>query len=240
MVTPKDGSEGSSLSSLLKENRRFSPPTGFAERAHVGLREEYEALYRESLDSPEAFWRRETRDLVFRRGFTTALEWTLPHARWFVEAELNVSESCLDRHVSGGRKNKAALIWEAETGEVVTLTYAQLLREVEALSRALRSLGVTAGDRVAIYMGMHPRAVVAMLACARVGAVHTVVFGGFAPEALRDRIADCGAKVVLTQDGALRRGKVVPLKQMVDEALASPMTSSVEHVVVLRRLGARC
>ncbi|MBM4373517.1 MAG: acetate--CoA ligase [Deltaproteobacteria bacterium] len=238
MTSPKAPSAGSALSSLLKEHRRFSPPAAFAERAHVGLREEYEKLYRESLESPEAFWRRETRDLVFRRSFTTALEWVLPHARWFVEAELNVSESCLDRHVSGGRKNKAALIWEAETGEVVTLTYAQLLREVEALSRGLRSLGVVAGDRVAIYMGMHPGAVVAMLACARVGAVHTVVFGGFAPEALRDRIADCGAKVVLTQDGALRRGKVVPLKRMVDEALTSPATSSVEHVVVLRRLAA--
>ena len=222
----------------LKEERRFTPPSAFAERARVGLREEYEKLYRESLDDPEAFWRRETADLVFRKPWKTTLEWKLPHAAWFVGAELNITESCLDRHLAGPRKNKAAIIWEAETGEVVTLTYAQLHREVCALARGLRWLGVGAGDRVAIYMGMHPFAAVAMLACARVGAIHTVVFGGFAPEALRDRIADCRAKVVITQDAAWRRGKLIPLKRMVDDALASPAAASVDAVVVLRRLDA--
>ncbi|MBM4356562.1 MAG: acetate--CoA ligase [Deltaproteobacteria bacterium] len=236
MPSKSEESTGDALVTLLKEERRFAPPTAFSERAHVSLREEYDKLYRESLEEPDAFWRRETQDLVFHERWTKVLDWRAPHASWFVGARLNVSESCLDRHVSGSRKNKAALIWEAETGEVVTLTYAQLLREVAALTRGLRSLGVASGDRIAIYMGMHPSSVVAMLACARIGAVHTVVFGGFAPEALRDRIADSGAKVVLTQDGAFRRGKVVPLKRMVDEALAGEGTSSVEHVVVLRRL----
>ncbi len=226
----------STIVSVLKETRRFSPPTEFAERARVGLREEYEKLYRESLDAPEEFWRRETRDLVFRKPWTTLLEWQAPHARWFLGTELNVSESCLDRHLNGPRKNKAAVIWEAETGEVITLTYAQLHREVCAFTRGLRALGVGAGDRVAIYMGMHPFAAVAMLACARIGAVHTVVFGGFAPEALRDRIVDCGAKVVVTQDAAWRRGKLVPLKRMVDEALESAATRTVEAVIVLKRL----
>ncbi len=234
---PSHMTESQSIESLLKEDRRFPPPAGFAERAHIGLREEYDKLYRESLDDPDRFWRREARDLTFRKPWSATLEWKLPHARWFVGAELNVSESCLDRHVAGARKNKAALIWEAETGETHTLTYAQLHREVCALARGLRKLGLGKGDRVAIYMGMHPGAAIAMLACARIGAVHTVVFGGFAPDALRDRIADCAAKAVITQDGAWRRGKVVPLKQTVDEALASPAAKSVEHVVVLARMG---
>jgi acetyl-CoA synthetase len=236
MTDPKAATTDRAIVSLLREDRRFAPPTAFAERARLGLREEYENLYRESLEDPESFWRRETRDLVFRKPWTKTLDWQPPHASWFLGAELNVSESCLDRHLSGARKNKAAIVWEAETGEVVTLTYAQLHREVCALARGLRKLGVGSGDRVAIYMGMHPCAAVAMLACARIGAVHTVVFGGFAPEALRDRIADSSAKVVITQDAAFRRGKLIPLKQLVDEALESSSAASVEAVVVLRRL----
>jgi acetyl-CoA synthetase len=234
-------SQGPSIDTLLEEKRRFAPPAGFAEHARVGLFEEYQKLYRESLADPDGFWRREARELAFRRPWTKTYEWEAPHARWFLGAELNVSESCLDRHLAAGpasRKNKAALVWEAETGEVHTLTYAQLHREVCAFARGLRKLGVKKGDRVAIYMGMHPGAAVAMLACARLGAPHTVVFGGFAPEALRDRIADCQAKVVVTQDAAWRRGKLVPLKQTVDEALASPAAKSVEHVVVLGRMTA--
>ncbi len=235
-------SHAPSIDSLLDEKRRFAPPPGFAAEARIGLLAEYQRLYQESLADPDGFWRREARELAFRKPWTTTCEWQAPHARWFLGAELNVTESCLDRHLAAGphgspsRKNKAALVWEAETGEVHTLTYAQLHREVCALARALRQLGVEKGDRVAIYMGMHPGAAVAMLACARVGAPHTVVFGGFAPEALQGRIADCQAKVVITQDAAWRRGKLVPLKHTVDEALAGPAANSVQHVVVLARI----
>jgi acetyl-CoA synthetase len=228
---------GEAIDSLLQENRRFDPPHYFAEKAHVGLFEEYEKLYRESIDSPDTFWRREARDLVFRKPWTTTLTWNEPHARWFEGAELNISESCLDRHLAGHRKNKAAILWEGEDGTTRTITYAQLHRQVVDLARGLRHLGVGKGDRVAIYMGMVPEAAVAMLACARVGAIHTVVFGGFAPDALRDRIADCSAKVVLTQDAGFRRGKLLPLKAVVDDALEAPQTKCVEKVVVLRRVG---
>jgi acetyl-CoA synthetase len=228
------------LDSLLKEDRRFEPPHRFAEKAHIGLREEYDKLYRESLEQPDTFWRREARDLVFRKKWTQTMSWELPHARWFADAELNITESCLDRHLVGSnygglRKNKAAIIWEGEPGEQRTVTYAQLHRATEGLARALRKLGIKKGDRVAIYMGMVPETAVAMLACARVGAVHTVVFGGFAPDALKDRINDCAAKLVITQDAGWRRGQVLPLKAVVDKALAD--TKTVEHVIVLRRLG---
>ena len=225
------------IETLLKETRRFEPPVWFAEHAHVSLREEYDKLYRESLDDPDAFWKRETQELVFRKPWSKTLDWKLPHAKWFVGAKLNITESCLDRHLRGARKNKAALIWESEPGECRTVTYAQLQRETVRLARALDKLGVKSGDRVAIYMGMVPEAVVAMLACARIGAVHTVVFGGFAPDALRDRMHDCQAKVLITQDGSYRRGSVVPLKDMADRALEQIEARSVESVIVFRRVG---
>jgi acetyl-CoA synthetase len=225
------------IESLLKEDRRFEPPVGFAEKAHIGLYEEYEKLYRESIDDPDSFWRREARGLVLRKTWNKVLEWEAPHAKWFVGAELNVTESCLDQHLASHRKNKAAIVWEGEPGEVRTLTYAQLHRETVAMTRALRHLGVSAGDRVAIYMGMVPEVAVAMLACARVGAAHTVVFGGFAADALRDRIADCGAKVVITQDAGWRRGKILPLKEVVDKALEHESGRTVDAVIVLRRVG---
>jgi acetyl-CoA synthetase len=199
------------------ESRSFEPSEGFRARARIRSAEDYAALYRESLDSPETFWRRETSDLVFREPFRDA------------------SESCLDRHLGTPRRDKAALIWEAETGETRRISYAELHADVVRLTAALRRLGVRSGDRIAIYMGMVPEVAVAMLACARLGAPHTVVFGGFAAEALRDRINDSGSKLVLTQDGALRRGNVVPLKATVDQALAG--APSVENVVVYRRLG---
>jgi acetyl-CoA synthetase len=159
----------------------------------------------------------------------------VPFAKWFLGAELNVTESCLDRHLSGPTRDRRAIIWESEPGETVTLTYAELHERVVAFAAALRHAGVGRGDRVAIYMGMVPEVVVGMLACARIGAPHTVVFGGFSAESLRDRINDCNAKVVLTQDGAWRKGKVVPLKVAVDDAVAG--TPSVEKVIVYERLG---
>jgi acetyl-CoA synthetase len=218
------------------DSRRFAPSAEFSARARIKTNEEYQKLYRESLDSPETFWTRETGDLVFRTRWTQLLAWNQPFAKWFLGATLNASESCLDRHLETNRKDARAIVWEGEPGETRSLTYAELHREVVKLSAVLRGLGVKKGDRVAIYMGMVPEVVVAMLACARVGAPHTVVFGGFAAESLRDRINDCSAKVVLTQDGAWRRGQIVPLKATVDAAVAN--TPSVEKVLVLKRVGA--
>jgi acetyl-CoA synthetase len=225
--------DSTSIETHSAESRTFDPSPAFVERARV-TREKYDALYRESIDSPETFWKRETQDLVFRKPWQKLVDWSLPHSKWFVGAELNVSESCLDRHLSTDVKDKPAIIWESEPGETRTLSYAELYGEVVKLAAALRGLGVKAGDRVAIYMGMVPEAAVAMLACARIGAPHTVVFGGFAAESLRDRINDCGAKVVLTQDGALRRGGVIQLKAIVDKAVEN--TPSIEKVLVYRRL----
>ncbi|KYF86419.1 acetyl-coenzyme A synthetase [Sorangium cellulosum] len=229
------------ITSLLKETRRFEPPAEFSRRARVGAPEAYEALYRESIEQPDAFWRREAGDLVLRTPWTTTSDWTLPHAKWFLGATLNVTESCLDRHLTTATKNKAAIIWEGEHGATRTLTYAQLHRETLLLANALKRLGIEKGDRVAIYMGMVPEVAVAMLACARLGAVHTVVFGGFAADALRDRIHDSQAKLVITQDGAYRRGQVVPLKATVDRALAQPEAKSATRVIVYQHLGSdRC
>jgi acetyl-CoA synthetase len=231
------------IESRLKEDRRFPPEAAFSARARVGSHPAYTALYRQSIDEPEVFWREQTADLAWRKPWTkfsqatikpaTATEAGVVNAKFFLGAELNVSESCLDRHLTTARRNKAAIVWEGEPGDTRTLTYYELHREVVRMAAALLDLGVGPGDRVAIYMGMVPEAAVAMLACARIGAPHSVVFGGFSAEALRDRINDCGAKVLLTQDGAWRRGSIVPLKTMADQAVAQ--TPTIEHVVVLRR-----
>jgi acetyl-CoA synthetase len=224
-----------SIETFAEAQIQIEPSPEFRKAARIGSREQYERLYRESLDAPESFWKRELGELVFRTEWTELLEWSPPHARWFTGATLNITESCLDRHLATPTRDLPAIIWEGEEGDTRRLSYAELHHQVERLTAALRGLGVSKGDRVAIYMGMVPEVVVGMLACARIGAPHTVIFGGFAAESLRDRINDCGAKVVLTQDGGLRRGAPVPLKQAVDEALQS--TPSVEHVVVYRRLG---
>jgi acetyl-CoA synthetase len=219
----------------LKEDRRFEPSPDFRSHALVRSREEYESLYRRSLEDPEGFWREETRDLVFREPWRTFHEWKAPTAKFFVGAKLNVTESCLDRHLATSARTRAAIVWEGEPGDVRTLTYFELHREVVRFAAHLHELGVRPGDRVAIYMGMLVETVVAMLACARIGATHSVVFGGFSADALRDRINDCGAKVLLTQDGGWRRGNIVPLKQMADAALAQ--CPSIEKVVVFKRMG---
>ena len=225
------------ISSLLKETRRFEPSGEFRSQARVCTREDYDRLYAESISSPDAFWRRETKGLVFRTPWAETADMAFPHTKWFVGARLNITESCLDQHVATATKNKAAIIWEGEHGATRTLTYGQLHREVVLFACALARIGVHKGDRVAIYMGMVPEVAIAMLACARLGAVHTVVFGGFAADALRDRIHDCGAKVVITQDGGYRRGHVLPLKDTVDKAVSQPEARTVEKVVVLRHLG---
>jgi acetyl-CoA synthetase len=217
------------------DSRRFKPSAEFSARARIGTLERYQELYRESLESPQTFWERETSELVFRKRWSTLKEWKAPFAKWFLGAELNASESCLDRHLGTARRNARAIVWESEPGETRSLTYAELHARVVELAAVLRGLGAKKGDRIAIYMGMVPEVVIGMLACARIGAPHTVVFGGFAAESLRDRINDCQARFVLTQDGAYRRGGVVPLKATVDQALEG--TASVEKVLVYRRLG---
>jgi acetyl-CoA synthetase len=216
------------LSTLLSEQRRFPPPPAFAAQA-LGSRAVYDRARADRL----AFWEGEARTLEWMEPWDSVLEWRPPHARWFGGGKLNVSVNCLDRHLRGPRRNKAALIWEGEPGDRRTLTYWELAREVNRAASALRGLGVRRGDRVAIYLPMIPEAAIAMLACARIGAVHSVVFGGFSAESLRDRINDAKAVALITADGGYRRGQVVPLKRFADEALAD--CPSIRHVLVVRR-----
>jgi len=224
------------IESTLKEVRVFPPPESFAQAAHIKSLGEYRGLYEASLRDPEGFWAQQAETLRWSKKWDRVLEWTPPFAKWFSGGTLNLSENCLDRHVTTWRKNKAAIIWEGEPGETRTLTYQELLREVGRFANVLKALGVHKGDRVGIYMPMIPEAAVAMLACARIGATHTVVFGGFSSEAVRDRMNDAEAKLIITADGGYRRGNVVPLKINVDGALKGAKT--VQHVVVVRRTGA--
>ncbi len=217
------------LDDLLREDRRFPPPTAFREGARVSD----EAIYREAEADPEAFWARWAGELHWFTPWTEVLEWEAPRARWFSGGELNVAYNCLDRHLDGPRRNQAALIWEGEPGDTRTYTYWDLHRETSKFANALKGLGVGKGDRVAIYLPMVPEAAIAMLACARIGAIHSVVFGGFSPESLADRINDAEAKVLITADGGYRRGNVVPLKRNADQALER--CPSIEHVVVVAR-----
>jgi len=221
------------IESVSHEHRVFEPPQEFASEAAIGSRAEYDAMYRRSIEEPEAFWAEQAKALHWFTPPKTTLEWKPPFAKWFLGGTTNLAYNCLDRHLEGPRRNKAALIWEGEPGDVRVLTYYQLWREVCRCANALTSLGIGAGDRVGIYMGMVPEAAIAMLACARIGAVHSVVFGGFAADAVRDRMNDATAKAIITQDGCYRRGSVVPLKAQVDKACDECPT--VEHVIVLRR-----
>jgi acetyl-CoA synthetase len=223
------------IDSVLNEQRVFEPSDEFRAGAQIKSRADYDRLYKEAKDDPEGFWANIARELHWFKPWDRVLEWNLPFAKWFVGGEINISYNCLDRHVATWRKNKAALLWEGEPGDSRTLTYQQLLREVSKCANVLKSFGVRKGDRVAIYMGMVPELPIAMLACARIGAAHTVVFGGFSAQALIDRINDCGAVAVITQDGAFRRGTEVKLKEAVDQAL--PQCSTVKNVLVYRRSG---
>ncbi len=217
------------IDTLLSEQRRFPPPRGFAARAAAT-----DSLYEAGRDWKK-FWEQQARELEWIAPWSRVLEWELPHARWFVDGKLNASANCLDRHLNGPRRNKAAIIWEGEPGERRVLTYWDLAREVCRCANALKNLGIRRGDRVAIYLPMIPEAVVAMLACARIGAVHSVVFGGFSAESLRDRINDAQAVALITADGGYRRGQVLPLKRFADDALAQ--CPSIRHCIVVRRVG---
>jgi acetyl-CoA synthetase len=220
------------IETLLDEQRRFPTPKSFQAAAHVRDETTYERASRD----PEGYWADWAKQLEWMRPFDRVLEWKPPHAKWFLGGKLNASVNCLDRHVKAGRSARLALIWEGEpAGEVRHITYGELYADVNRFANVLKGFGIGRGDRVAIYLPMVPEVAVAMLACARIGAVHTVVFGGFSAESLRDRINDAGARLLITADGGYRRGTVVPLKQNADDALAG--TPAIENVIVLRRTG---
>ena len=218
------------IEALLKEDRSFAPSPDFISRSVVNDSGIYAAAARD----PESFWANFARELEWITPFSKVLEWNPPDAKWFADGQLNVSANCLDRHVRTWRRNKAAFIWEGEPGDRRTLTYFDLYRQVCQFANVLKSLGVKKGDRVALYLPLVPELAIAMLACARIGAIHSVVFGGFSAESLRDRINDSKCKVLVTADGGWRRGQIVPLKQMADEALND--TPSIQHVIIVQRL----
>jgi len=219
------------IEALLSEDRVFEPPPGFRERAVVGD----PAIFDRANADHQAFWVEQAERLTWSRPWDTVMEWNPPWVTWFAGGQLNASVNCLDRHVEAGGGDKVAFYWEGEPGDTRVITYRDLLEEVSRLANALRGLGVGKGDRVNIYLGMVPELPIAMLACARIGAPHSVVFGGFSAEALRDRINDAEAKVLITADGAWRRGTVVPLKNNADAAVAE--CPSIEHVITVRRCG---
>jgi len=238
------------ITSFSTENRVFKPAKEFAAQAHVKSLAAYKKLWTESVKSPDRFWSKQAKaELVWQKPFTKVLQWKEPYANWFVGGQLNVSANCLDRWLGTPTANQAAIIWEGEPatdgkpGEERVLTYAQLHREVCRFANVLKRNGVGKGDRVILYLPMVPEAAIAMLACARIGAIHSVIFGGFSAQSVADRVADCGAKLIVTADGGYRRGAVVPLKKNVDDALVlkasdgSLLAKSVEKVVVVRRCG---
>src|SRR5881397_481298 len=222
------------IESHLVEKRVFKPSKDFASRARIKSLGQYRQMYRESMRQPAKFWAREASELVWRARWKNVLEWKAPFAKWFVGGKLNISENCLDRHLTGPRRNKAAIIWEGEPGERRTLTYQQLHQEVCRFANVLLRNKIGKGDRVIIYLPTIPEAAIAMLACARIGAVHSVVFGGFSADSIRDRIHDSGAIALITADGSYRRGGIVPLKKNVDDALRGGGTS-VKRVIVFQR-----
>ena len=218
-----------SIEAVLQESRRFAVPADFHGKLNL---EDFNAMYKKSLEQPDAFWSEVAGELHWFKTWDTVSEWNEPHAKWFTGATTNISYNCLDRHLET-RGDKIAIVWEGEPGDVRRITYRELHAEVSSFANVLKSLGIVAGDRVTIYLPMIPEAVVAMLACARIGATHSVIFGGFSAGALSDRINDCNSKLLITADGSYRRGAIVPLKQNCDEALET--TPTIEHVIVVKR-----
>ncbi len=227
------------LDSSLRENRVFEPSQEFRSKAHISSLEQYEQMYRHSVEKPEEFWGEAASELEWFAPWTSVLEpgkdGSGLGAKWFTGGKLNLSHNCVDRHAKGSRRDKIALIWEGEPGEVRKLTFADLHAEVQRFANVLKGLGVRKGDRVAIYMGMCPELAIAMLGCARIGAVHSVIFGGFAAHAIVDRVNDSACVALITQDTAYRRGTEIQLKKIADEALEQCPT--VKNVVVYRRSG---
>jgi acetyl-CoA synthetase len=231
--TKAPAAKKSNFQSVMVENRVFKPSAEFSKTARISSMAQYKKLYDESIKHPDKFWGREASELTWQTKWKKVIEWKAPFAKWFVGGKLNVAENCVDRHLLTHRKNKAAIIWEGEPGEVRTLTYQQLHTEVCKFANVLKAHGAKPKDRVLIYMPMIPEAAIAMLACARIGATHSVVFGGFSSESIKDRLGDCQAKIIVTADGGWRRGKIVPLKDNVDAALHD--SPSVERVIVVKR-----
>src|SRR5437762_6049316 len=232
----------SAIDSTMREHRLFAPPKDFAAKAHIKSREEYDRIYRDSIADPDSFWAKIASELHWFTKWDSVLEWKNPYARWFVGGKTNLAYNCLDRQIELGRGDKVALLWEGEPeleigkgGEIRRITYQQLRDDVGRLANGLKNLGVEKGDRVTIYMPMIPEAVVAMLACARIGAPHSVIFGGFSAQAIADRVEDAKSEIIITADGGWRRGAPVPLKKNVDEALTK--TDLVKTVVVFERTG---
>ena len=221
------------ITSVLKETRSFAPPAAFSQNAHVKSLADYEAMYARAANDLEGFWADEAKNVTWFSPWSKVLEWTEPHSKWFVGATLNVSYNCVDRHVEGPRRNKVAIYWEGEPGDTRVLTYAALHTEVCKFANVLKSQGIGKGDRVTIYMPLVPELAIAMLACARIGATHSVVFGGFSAEAVADRNNDAKAKAIITADGGWRRGKFIPLKANVDAALEK--SPSVQTCIVFDR-----
>src|SRR5881628_2045255 len=204
------------IDSLLKEKEQYPPSAAFRKKAHL----KDDSFRGDAAKGPEAFWARMARELDWTAPWSKVLEWNPPFAKWFLDGKLNVSANCLDRHLAGPRRNKAALVWEGEPGERRVLTYHDMWREVSRFANVLKGLGVKRGDRVTLYMPMIPELPIAMLACARIGAVHSVIFGGFSARSIRDRVQDAESHVIVTADAVFRRGKPLPLKNTVDEAVA--------------------
>lgn len=223
------------ITSLSTEKRLFKPKKSFSEQAHIKSFDQYKKMYAQSIKNPEKFWGKAAEELHWFKKWKKVLKWKAPHSEWFTGGKLNLSYNCLDRHVENGRKNKVALFFEGEPGDTATYTYGQLLNEVKKFANVLKYNNVKKGDRVVIYMPMIPEAVIAMLACARIGAVHSVIFGGFAAHALVDRINDAEACMVITADGANRRGQLVELKKNVDEAM--PNCPTIKNCIVVKRTG---
>lgn len=228
-------SQEQNITSLSTEKRLFKPKKSFSEQAHISSFEQYKKMYSQSIKNPEKFWGKAAEELHWFKKWKKVLKWKAPHSEWFTGGKLNLSYNCLDRHVENGRKNKVALFFEGEPGDTATYTYGQLLNEVKKFANVLKYNNVKKGDRVVIYMPMIPEAVIAMLACARIGAVHSVIFGGFAAHALVDRINDAEACMVITADGANRRGQLVELKKNVDEAM--PNCPTIKNCIVVKRTG---
>jgi acetyl-CoA synthetase len=250
MALTTSSAVSANIQSVLREKRVFPPPKSFSKRARVSSLAQYRKLYNESILQPEKFWARQAKEeLAWFKPWKRVLQWKLPDAKWFAGGQLNVSYNCLDRHLGTPTANKAALIWEGEPagpgapGHERTFTYKQLHHEVCLFANVLKRNGLKKGDRVIIYLPMVPEAAIAMLACARIGAVHSVVFGGFSAQSVADRIFDSQAKLVITADGGYRRGSIVPLKKSVDDALAitdaagNLLAQTIEKVIVLRRTG---
>jgi len=223
------------ITSMMREGLTFPPPASITAHAEVSSLEQYHELWNRAKNDPQAFWDHEAKNLTWTKPYDRVIEWNEPFAQWFIGGKINASINCLDRHAAGPRRNKAAIIWEGEPGEIRILTYQMLLDEVCRFASALKLLDLKPGDRATIYMPMVPEVVIAMLACARIGVVHSVVFGGFSADAVADRTVDAGARIVITSDGGWRRGKAIPLKDNVDKALER--CPNVEKCIVLRRTG---